>query len=94
MNNDNNQNPTVGNALVRELVVKQGKGKDSKRCSKDAVAAAGELLRLFILEARNRASIEAECEPDASVETTADGKTRIRADHVAKIAAELLMDFS
>jgi hypothetical protein len=34
------------------------------RISNEAVLAAGELLRLFVLETRHRASIEAECEQE------------------------------
>ena len=85
-------NPTINTALVRELVLKQG--KDSKRFTKEAATATSELLRLFILEARNRASIEAECETEGNLDENGDGKALIRADHITKIAAELLMDFT
>lgn len=88
-NKPNDSPPTVNSSLVRKLVVKEG--KDSKRLAKDAEAMAGELLRLFILEARERAGIEAECETE-NVE--GEEKALIRADHITKIAAELLMDFS
>lgn len=81
---------TFDPTFVRKLVLKEG--KDSKRFPKDAEAAAGELLRLFVLEARDRASIEAECDTEGNV--GGDGKALIRADHITKIAAELLMDFS
>ena len=60
--------------------------------SKDAEPVIGELLRLFIVEARNRASIEAECETEGNA--GGNGTAMIRADHIAKISAELLMDFS
>lgn len=67
----------------------------------EALIAAGEVLRLFVLEARYRAGIEAECEheggeiadnEDQSEKATTD--IPIRADHITKIAADLLMDFS
>lgn len=69
----------------------------NKRCTKEAASAASELLRLFVLEARNRASIEAECETEAKITDENNAgidKAMIRADHIAKIAAELLMDFT
>lgn len=86
--------PTVNPELVRQLVMKKGTNKNSKRCSQEAVSAASELLRLFIVEARSRASIEAECEAEGKIDGNDDDKTMIRADHITKIAAELLMDFS
>lgn len=93
---DNGGDPTISPGLVRKIVLKEG--RDSKRMTKEAALAAGELLRLFILEARNRAGIEAECEVEGSG-TLGDndnngGKAMIRADHITKVAAELLMDFS
>lgn len=72
----------------------------------EALVAAGEVLRLFVKEAWHRASIEAECEYEGAIEDTttfgsaSDNQTKItttapiRADHITKIAAELLMDFS
>ena len=88
--------PTVNPELVRQLVMKKGAptNKNAKRCSREAASAASELLRLFIVEARSRASIEAECEVEGKIDGTQDDKTMIRADHITKIAAELLMDFS
>ena len=68
----------------------QGDAKKPMILSKDATLAAAELLRRFILEARSRALIEAECD----MSQTEDGMTLIRPDHITKIAAELLMDFS
>ena len=91
----NGGNPTFDSTLVRKLVLLNGKEK--LRLTKEAEATAGELLRLFALEARNRASIEAECEMEGSNmggESVGEGKAQIRADHITKIAAELLMDFS
>lgn len=84
--------------LTRKLIQsRQGSNKEQpKRISNEAVLAAGELLRIFVLEARHRAGIVAECEQEA-VETSSrvgGEKISIRADHVTKIAAELLLDFS
>ncbi|CAB9522093.1 expressed unknown protein [Seminavis robusta] len=87
---DEPQETALDPTLVKKLVMKEFDGR--RMISKEASLAAGELLRLFILEARNRASIEAEC--DTECETSNDGKVLIRPDHIAKIAAELLMDFS
>ncbi|KAL7473419.1 hypothetical protein ACHAXS_013873 [Conticribra weissflogii] len=84
-----------------------------QKFSKEAVDLTSELLRLFVLEARRRAAIEAECEAgiaDYDIESnfnspsTGNDKMQsgqndkrtviIRPDHIAKIAAELLMDLS
>mmetsp|Transcript_22261 Transcript_22261/g.46809 ORF Transcript_22261/g.46809 Transcript_22261/m.46809 type:complete len:118 (+) Transcript_22261:41-394(+) len=84
-----------------------------QKFSKEAVDLTSELLRLFVLEARRRAAIEAECEagiadydiegnsnpPSAGHDTEQSGQkdnrvVLIRPDHIAKIAAELLMDLS
>lgn len=122
---------------------KFGKSQPQQRISKDAIDAAGELLRHFILEARHRASIEAEfeCELEnhderkdglttrkrdqidqendnehdneeygtqppsrkkhvtrnkggCTIDEGGDTPTVIKAEHVMKIAAELLMDFA
>lgn len=94
--------------LVRKLLVIPAEGEKRtskqhhppKRISNDAVAAVGELLRLFVHEARHRASIEAECEKEGKLkEGGSDGDdindvVTIRADHLTKTAAGLLMDFS
>jgi hypothetical protein len=83
--------------ITRKLILSHGDKEQPKRISNEAVLAAGELLRVFVQEARHRAGIEAECEQEA--ETTENvnaesGKVSIRADHITKVAAELLMDFS
>jgi CENP-S associating Centromere protein X len=93
------------------------------RISNEAVLAAGELLRLFVLETRHRASIDAECEQEGgdnftttniknnnmtsqssnnsssssnkkSIQKQENGTVQIRSDHITKVAAEMLMDFS
>jgi CENP-S associating Centromere protein X len=94
-----------------------GKGIDNenasgakKRITAEASVAAGELLRLFVLELRHRAAVEAECEAESTLQEEENimdedddvkvckkrGKKsiEIRADHIAKVAAELLMDFT
>ena len=87
-----------------------GGTNETQKISNEALVAAGEVLRLFVQEAFHRASIEAECEYegvvddtianyDSNTTTKGDGTSitptaPIRADHITKIAAELLMDFS
>jgi len=96
MESNNNQelNPVFNPTLVRKLICVGGNKEKPKRVSNEAALAAGELLRLLVQEARERAAIEAECEKEGDSTDIDDGKIVIRADHVAKIAAELLMDFS
>jgi hypothetical protein len=85
-----------------------------QKIANEAAQMAAELLRLFIIEARQRAAIEAECESEgaamdrSSSDDEADALggdadsqgggannvVSIRADHITKVAAELLMDFS
>ncbi|KAL9178293.1 hypothetical protein ACHAXT_001721 [Thalassiosira profunda] len=75
-----------------------------QKLTNEAVELSAEFLRLFIVEARRRAAIEAECEAEAEVDPIDNHMTdddapvkkpiEIRADHVAKIAAELLLDLS
>jgi len=93
--NDGNTPPTFPAELVRKMMLTNSE----KKIAKDATVAAGELLRLFVLEARSRASIEAECEDEGNMTSNCndednDGRVLIRDDHITKIAAELLMDFS
>lgn len=95
---DEERSPTVPPALARKLIVENGAKAKSKRLTREATLATSELLRLFIVEARSRAGIEAECETEGrlrAAETDENNdKAMIRADHITKIAAELLMDFS
>ncbi|KAL7531187.1 hypothetical protein ACHAXR_003886 [Thalassiosira sp. AJA248-18] len=93
-----------------------------QRFSNEAVELSSELLRMFVVEARRRAAIEAECEAETKIDPSTEGKkcqpsnqedddgsdsfmmldddkskkatVEIRADHIAKIAAELLLDLS
>lgn len=48
-------------SLVRKLLMRR---HPSQRFSNDAVVAATELIRKFIVETRERAAMEAECEAD------------------------------
>lgn len=58
----------------------------------EAAEAVGELLKQFVLEARNRAALQAEIEQGVSAE---DGDAVvIRSDHITRISAEMFMDFS
>jgi hypothetical protein len=98
--------PTVPLSLTRQLLTLH---HPNQKFTNDAITLSSELLRLFIIEARRRAAIEAECESELTTmmddddndsddsETEKNNKRRvveIRADHIAKVAAELLMDLS
>jgi hypothetical protein len=85
-------------ALTRKLILQPN---EPKRVTNEALQAAGHLLRLFVQEARHRAGIEAECENEGAsndqsgtVDDNERGSIPVRADHISKIAVELLMDFS
>ena len=103
---DDSSRPTISPELARALIQFGLTTGEEKRQFKnaDAAKAVGELLRLFVLEARSRAAIEAECDQEADMadeeeddDDDSDKKNQtvpIRADHFTKIAAELLMDFS
>ena len=91
-------------ALVRKLVQfheenQAGSSNGGKKMSRESAQLAGELLRLFVLEARHRACILAECEQEvdhlegSSAEHSSTSSS-IRSYHIAQISAELLMDFS
>ena len=105
--NETNQVGTGNNflapSLARKLILRH---HPDQRISSDGLIAATELLRLFVREAINRASVEAECEAAAeepsedddfsiksSKNASADVVT-ITGDHIVKVAADLLMDFS
>jgi hypothetical protein len=86
-------------ALTKKLLLARGGKEPPKRITNEAVLVTGELLRLFVKEARHRAAIEAECEKEGATVSTVEGSSQngkilIRADHITKVAAELLMDFS
>jgi hypothetical protein len=82
-------------ALMKKLIQTGMNKEKQKRVTTEALLVSGELVRLFVQEARHRAGIEAECEIEGSnVEAQADNKTLIRPHHISKVAAELLMDFS
>ena len=52
-------------SLVRKLLMRR---HPKQRFSNDAVVAATELMRKFILETRERAAMEAECEADTDAD--------------------------
>jgi hypothetical protein len=100
-------------ALTRKLLLSAAANSSSSnegtitlKLSNDAVQLAAELLRVFVAEARHRASIQAECEHESSGnaekavamiegrEEEEEKQTQIQSHHVTKIAAELLMDFT
>jgi hypothetical protein len=85
--------------LTKKLLLARGGTEQPKRITNEAVLVTGELLRIFVKEARHRANIEAECEKEGATVSTVEGSSQsgkilIRADHITKVAAELLMDFS
>lgn len=85
--------PAFHPGLVRQ-VVRQASG-EKVRITNEALVAIGELLRVFVIEARHRAGIEAECEKEGAADGKAnDDKATIKPHHITRVAAELLMDFS
>jgi hypothetical protein len=90
-------------ALVRRLINSKENFHSNvrKTMTHEATIAVGAILQLFVQEAVHRASIEAEIEYESGItKETSDSKEStvekipIRADHISKIAAELLMDFT
>lgn len=75
-----------------------------KRASVDAANAISELLRIFLIDAHRRASIEAECDEDIKSlpeqfkhkDVNEDNETRpsIGSEHITRICGDLLMDYS
>ena len=97
------QPQTIRVPLVRELIASSQ--QKPMKMSTEAAEATSELLRLFVVEARNRAAIEAECELESQGPSTSatieadktkksDDRAIIGAHHITKLAAELLMEFS
>mmetsp|Transcript_7142 Transcript_7142/g.15479 ORF Transcript_7142/g.15479 Transcript_7142/m.15479 type:complete len:108 (-) Transcript_7142:289-612(-) len=89
---------TIPSALTRQCLQLH---HPNQRISNDAIELTSEFLKMFVVEARRRAAIEAECETGVEMieeEGDTNNKTKeaveIRADHIAKIAAELLLDLS
>uniref|UniRef100_A0A7S0FKF7 Centromere protein X n=1 Tax=Minutocellus polymorphus TaxID=265543 RepID=A0A7S0FKF7_9STRA len=103
-------------SLVRMLLTRR---HPDQRFSNDAILAATELIRKFMLEARERAAMEAECEADTDAHCggpsvmsqddddddvfgsgtgggarNVDSITSIKPEHIARVAAEMLLDFT
>ena len=109
-------------SLVRKLLMRR---HPDQRFSNDAVLAATELIRKFIVEARDRAAMEAECEADTIGNVGRGGRrsfmsqdddddddddvfgsgtggkqanneehVKIKPDHIVRVAAEMLLDFT
>lgn len=104
MTSASSETKSLGPALTKKLLLHRHPGA---RINNEAVLAAEELLRLFVEEARERAAVEAECENEGDAtsldedelgDSNSAGKgekgVSIRADHITKVGAELLMDFS
>lgn len=83
--------------LVRKLVTMHLEGDAElpalPTLTGEAAELVGELLRKFVLEARNRAAIQAEVEQEVSADGDSD-TIEIRSEHISKISAEMLMDYS
>lgn len=95
----------IPNEISKKLVLSFPSGKLStsgkKRVSTDAAAAISEALRLFLLDAHRRSVIEAECDEEVQIkhleredEPSRTTKTPIGANHVTRVAGDLLMDYS
>lgn len=86
-------------ALVRQLVSRHLQHQETSTTPQlptltaEAADAVGELLKQFVLEARNRAAMVAEIEQEVATDNN-DGVVQIRSDHCTQIAAEMLLDFS
>ena len=88
-------------SLVRKLLARR---HPDQRFHNDAILAASELIRRFILEARERAAVEAECEADTADDDvfgsgTGGAKeagtiTSIKKEHIVRVACEMLLDFT
>lgn len=106
-------------SLVRKLLMRR---HPNQRFSNDAVVAATELIRKFIVETRERAAMEAECEADTDADlggrsfmsqddegednddvfgsrtggTAANNEehVKIRAEHIVRVSAEMLLDYT
>ena len=68
------------NTTAREEDHNNNTNNAPKRMTPEAMLLAGELLRLFVLEARQRAAIEAECEREGSTELAGSGSVERQAD--------------
>lgn len=94
--------PTIPHEVSKKLVecFPPDTVSSGKKVSQEAAAAISEALRLFLVDAHHRASIEAECDDECALEDdknkalSVDARTSINANHVTRIAGDLLMDYS
>lgn len=105
---ENPFHPSLVQQILQSSIGDGSENKMSSRFSEEALIAAGEVLRLFVQEAWHRANIEAECDHEGTMSDNDEEQKRnssvvaaerhsiipVRPDHITKIAAELLMDFS
>lgn len=88
--------PMFSAALARKLLNVVGPSDPdtttNKRISTEAARAAGHLLQLMVEQMIHKATIEAECEQEGNGDV--GDRIRVRADHITKVAAEVLMDMS
>merc|ERR1740124_2102022 len=56
----------IATSLTKKMILPQQQNttKKNPRITNEAIELTSELLRLFVVEARNRAAIEAECETE------------------------------
>jgi CENP-S associating Centromere protein X len=105
---DNTFHPSLVQQIIQSSLSDGSDIKMGFRITDEALLAAGEVMRLFVQEAWHRASIEAECDHEGTMSDNDEKHERnslsfvpggisnvpVRPDHITKIAAELLMDFS
>lgn len=100
--NTKQNHPTIPQEVSKKLVESfpPDTAGSGIRVSQETAAAISEALRLFLVDAHHRASIEAECddecafEDDKNKESSVDAPTSINANHVTRITGDLLMDYS
>lgn len=82
-NNENEDSCKFHPALIKKIF-------HEINLTPEAVSALGALLQSFVQQAIQMAEVEAECEHEMG----SGDDAMVRSDHIAKIAAELFMEFS
>jgi len=86
------QDPPFSSGLVKSLLLSVNDTDAPKRISNEALDSCGKFLQDFIEDVRDRALIVAECEHE--VNGKPDSSPMIRAHHITKVAAGIIMDYS
>eukprot|EP00979_Chaetoceros_neogracilis_P014296 scaffold4552_cov262-Chaetoceros_neogracile.AAC.6 len=68
------ENAEISEALMRQLLLEEN---PTQKITSEAIEAAGFLLRQFVVEARNRASVEAEFDTGTRNHTRKRQRTRV-----------------